>query len=444
MELKTNNTEVLNNGQGNNRAGNHIDCTLKIFKKSGSRNSSSMDCCDSSNSSRNNCVCNNNDSSNNRRRKPAVLFFNLLIGLIIIISLIFFPGCSTKGSTGSAENDLSNPASSGIAETETGASGSINSENNSVENIAVNDSEGKKNTAENTADAGQDTASVIDETVSTNNDGHSGDSQNPDESQSSNVPDETIVQNDPAGSEGQDIKITPKSPEISLQVISGPEYAQENQVCFYRVKANINGEPFPQIKFNKDDSNGAWGLNVAQVNLTQGQSFTLVCEAINSIGSAASEISLGWVDNPNPSGENSSEQTAPQIVVDYTDTANFLIDVNLTVQQVTVLYKNVAIKNMVCSGGKPETPTPQGTYTINQKIYYAWIPKFAMGAYYWTRFYGPYLFHSVPYDSAGNMILEELNKMGSPVSHGCVRLMLEDAKWLYETLPLGIKVSIHN
>ncbi len=139
-----------------------------------------------------------------------------------------------------------------------------------------------------------------------------------------------------------------------------------------------------------------------------------------------------------------SGQTAPQIVVDYTDTANFLIDVNLTAQQVTVLYKDVAIKNMACSGGKPETPTPQGTYTTNQKIYYAWIPKFAMGAYYWTRFYGPYLFHSVPYDSAGNMLTEELNKIGSPVSHGCIRLVLEDAKWLYETLPLGIKISIHN
>ena len=55
-------------------------------------------------------------------------------------------------------------------------------------------------------------------------------------------------------------------------------------------------------------------------------------------------------------GENGAEQAAPEIVVDYTDTANFLIDVNLTAQQVTVLYKNVAIKNMVCSGGKPETP----------------------------------------------------------------------------------------
>jgi lipoprotein-anchoring transpeptidase ErfK/SrfK len=369
----------------------------------------------------------------------------LLTGLFIIMSLIFLAGCSLKGSTNSAENGLSNPATSAISQTQTGASVSTGSENNAGENIEANNSQGGENTIDDSSKTGQGTDSVTDETTGgTNSGSQSGASQNTDESQPANVPDETAAQNNQSGSEGQDIKITPKAPEVSLQVISGPEYAQENQVCFYRVRANVIGEPFPQIKFNKDDSNSAWGLNVAQVNLAQGQSFTLVCEAANSQGSAAAEISLNWVDNPNSSGESGADETSPQIVVDYADTANFLIDVNLTAQQVTVLYKNVAIKNMACSGGKPETPTPQGTYTTNQKIYYAWIPKFAMGAYYWTRFYGPYLFHSVPYDSAGNMMIEELNKIGSPVSHGCIRLALEDAKWLYETLPLGIKISIHN
>jgi hypothetical protein len=371
----------------------------------------------------------------------------ILAGLFVTILIIFLAGCSLKGSTSSAEDDLSDLASSTISQTQTEVSGSTGSENNSVENIEATDSQDKDNTKNTTTATetlqGKDPA-TDETTAGINSDGQSGDSQNTGDSQSSNNPDGTTGQNGVSGSEGQDIKIILKAPEISLKVISGPEYAQENQVCFYRVQANVIGEPFPQIKFNKDDSNSAWGLNIAQVNLTQDQSFTLVCEAANSKGSASAEIGLNWVENPNPSGESGADETAPQIVVDYTDTANFMIDVNLTAQQVTVLYKNAAIKTMACSGGKPETPTPQGTYTTNQKIYYAWIPKFAMGAYYWTRFYGPYLFHSVPYDSAGYMMTEELNKIGSPVSHGCIRLVLEDAKWLYETLPLGIKISIHN
>ncbi len=374
------------------------------------------------------------------------IFFNLSVGLLIMITLIFFlPGCSFKGTANPAENTISDAGNAEDADSKSGVPEGGAITDNPGENTGENNSSGKTGSEikpEDTDNGGSGTKNT--ESTDTVKETEPGKSQSTTVDGSISSTDETAAQSDPASSEGLDIKITLKAPQVSLQVMSGPEYAQENQVCFYRVKANINGEPFPQIKFNKDDSNSAWGLNVAQVNLTPGQSFTLVCEAVNSQGSAAAEINLAWVDNPNASREEgSTEQTAPEIVVDYTDIANFLIDVNLTAQQVTVLYKNVAIKTMACSGGKPETPTPQGTYTTNQKIYYAWIPKFAMGAYYWTRFYGPYLFHSVPYDSAGNMLIEELNKIGSPVSHGCIRLVLEDAKWLYETFPLGIKINIH-
>jgi len=41
------------------------------------------------------------------------------------------------------------------------------------------------------------------------------------------------------------------------------------------------------------------------------------------------------------------------------------------------------------------------------------------------------------------MIIEEYEKLGSPASHGCIRLKLEEAKWLYEKLPSGVKVIIY-
>jgi lipoprotein-anchoring transpeptidase ErfK/SrfK len=53
------------------------------------------------------------------------------------------------------------------------------------------------------------------------------------------------------------------------------------------------------------------------------------------------------------------------------------------------------------------------------------------------------LIHSVPFDENGEMIVEEFEKLGNPASHGCIRLRLEEAKWLYETLPLGVKVVIY-
>lgn len=66
-----------------------------------------------------------------------------------------------------------------------------------------------------------------------------------------------------------------------------------------------------------------------------------------------------------------------------------------------------------------------------------------MGAYYWIRFYKKYLFHSVPFDENKEMIMEEYEKLGRPASHGCIRLKLDEAKWLYEKLPLGVTVLIH-
>lgn len=57
--------------------------------------------------------------------------------------------------------------------------------------------------------------------------------------------------------------------------------------------------------------------------------------------------------------------------------------------------------------------------------------------------HGTYLFHSVPTDCNGNEIKEEAEKLGTPCSHGCVRMSKEDAKWFYENISEGVIVSIH-
>lgn len=236
-----------------------------------------------------------------------------------------------------------------------------------------------------------------------------------------------------------------EKPSVKLSIIKGPEYAQDGAICYYRVKAEVTGNPTPQIIFSKDDSNGTWGSNIAQINLTQNEAYNLVCDAKNSEGSSTSSITLNWVagDNTSTSNETTSGQSNQQETsIDYSNPGNFRIDVNLTAQLVSVYYNDNLIKSLRCSSGTAETPTITGTFTTNQKIYYAWVPRFNQGAYYWVRFYGAYLFHSVPFDKNGNMIAEEAGKIGTPASHGCVRMALEDAKWFYETLPLGIKVTI--
>ena len=35
-------------------------------------------------------------------------------------------------------------------------------------------------------------------------------------------------------------------------------------------------------------------------------------------------------------------------------------------------------------------------------------------------------------------------RLGMGISHGCVRLALADAKWIYDTIPSGTKVVVYH
>jgi len=139
--------------------------------------------------------------------------------------------------------------------------------------------------------------------------------------------------------------------------------------------------------------------------------------------------------------ENSEENGDEEI--DYSSSDNFRIDVDLSVQKVFVYYKDNLIKTMKCSGGTAEKPTPPGDFTTTERGYSFYNEKYKMGAYYWIRFRDDYLFHSVPFDENREFIQEEIDKLGTPASHGCIRLKLDEAKWMYDMLPLGVKVKIY-
>ena len=96
------------------------------------------------------------------------------------------------------------------------------------------------------------------------------------------------------------------------------------------------------------------------------------------------------------------------------------------------------LTDMPCSVGKPSTPTVTGTFTIKNRG-----SSFGHGytAYWWTQFYGDYLFHSILYHEGTMSVLD--GTLGGHVSHGCVRLRYSDAKWLHDTIPSGTYVTIY-
>ncbi|MHB8278563.1 MAG: hypothetical protein ACYDIA_13035 [Candidatus Humimicrobiaceae bacterium] len=84
------------------------------------------------------------------------------------------------------------------------------------------------------------------------------------------------------------------APTINLEIFEGPIYSAGDDICYYRVKATVTGNPAPDVYFSKDDSSGAWGKNKAQVNLKNGERYDLVVTAVNSVGTVTKHIDLIW------------------------------------------------------------------------------------------------------------------------------------------------------
>ena len=105
---------------------------------------------------------------------------------------------------------------------------------------------------------------------------------------------------------------------------------------------------------------------------------------------------------------------------------------------------SVPYKAMICSTGLYNA-TPRGVYQISTK--YLWRDLYG-GVYgqYATRIHGGILFHSVPYSrkSKNALCTDKYNKLGQQASMGCVRLTVEDAKWISEQCPEGTTVEIYD
>lgn len=143
------------------------------------------------------------------------------------------------------------------------------------------------------------------------------------------------------------------------------------------------------------------------------------------------------------SGEPSWMLPSGGAYVDLSGVPDLNVDVSLADQRVYVRSGDTVIYTMICSTGL-DGSTPAGDYTVQNRGETFFNPDENMGGNYWVSWanYGEYLFHTVPTDANGDYIVQEAEKLGVPASHGCVRLTVADAKWLYEQLPTGTPVHI--
>lgn len=131
--------------------------------------------------------------------------------------------------------------------------------------------------------------------------------------------------------------------------------------------------------------------------------------------------------------------------------SNYYIKVNRSACTVTVYAKDgnngyiIPVKRFACSVGKPNTPTPVGTFYTPAKYRWHTLMGSSYGQYC-TRITGNILFHSVAGKNmtSYNLNAKDYNMLGQPASHGCVRLCVRDAKWIYDNCSLKTKVTIYD
>ena len=97
------------------------------------------------------------------------------------------------------------------------------------------------------------------------------------------------------------------------------------------------------------------------------------------------------------------------------------------------------VKYISCSPGKPSTPTVKGEFKVTGRGLSFGKPTYT--CWYYTQFYGDYLFHSVIYNKGSKTSIQD-GRLGMQLSHGCVRLALSEAKWIHDNIPNGTKVIV--
>jgi lipoprotein-anchoring transpeptidase ErfK/SrfK len=125
----------------------------------------------------------------------------------------------------------------------------------------------------------------------------------------------------------------------------------------------------------------------------------------------------------------------------YLDATRFAVSISK--QHCWLIQDNLVTDSWPCSTGRRGYETPPGFYTIESKAPVAYGSRWNFYMPYWLGIY--YLgftengIHGLPYNKWGK---DWGNRIGTPVSFGCVVLQDAAAKRLYEVAYIGMQIII--
>ena len=130
----------------------------------------------------------------------------------------------------------------------------------------------------------------------------------------------------------------------------------------------------------------------------------------------------------------------------------YYIGVDLTNQIVTVYNTadNTIARQMLCSSGKNDS-TVEGTFYMpdkgraSERTEWTWYDPYNAWVKFSTRIWHGYMFHSLPFHRKDESTLDKqaARELGTPASHGCMRLRVDDARFIAKKCLKGTMVRIY-
>lgn len=144
-----------------------------------------------------------------------------------------------------------------------------------------------------------------------------------------------------------------------------------------------------------------------------------------------------WDGNISVHIEQAKAYTQPKIL------EGQYIDINLSAQILSIFEDGKLLDSYLVSTGKRGKETPRGTHVIANKNPRAWSQKYGVFMPYWMAITpgGSFGIHELPEWPDGDK--DGANDLGSPVSHGCVRLGIGPAERVYNWAEIGTPVVVY-
>ncbi len=245
----------------------------------------------------------------------------------------------------------------------------------------------------------------------------------------------------------------------------------KNSLCAEQPEINI-GTQYPMDRASRfaslEHARGGWSasnrIQMVQNFVEPGETFQVTFKSIAPEGDDIYREffqpvveGIGWLDEPffvdvKVGAPTVGMQANIQYVKSLSLAASELeglernIEIDIRSQSLSAKFGDKVVWTTKISSGAGDTPTPRGSYKVLNKQELrigGKSPHYRMPYWLGWRADG-YGIHALPYlgGDGGYFWQEAMNHIGIPVSHGCIRVLPDEARELYEFAAIGTPIVI--